>query len=808
MNSNDPENRLEALEISLSAIIKRLDSIEKKLSIEPAPSPVLPTAPPVIYPPQWTPVRANLEAIARPEAQPPAAAKVPPPEADEIEYKFGINGLLRGGAIVIVFAFLFLAAMLIGRGVITPPVQFACEILLCLVFVAIGLRKREEKEEFGHLMVGLGSFGLYASFAGAHLYKHLFEGEMLVGLYFVLSLLNFGYAYWRASQSFLLLGLIGGLIASMMPLQKDQALLSIGLHFLVLIPCGLIVIRHKWPSMATTMWIVSNLALIPIVECRIDSIYHVAAAYLTALFSLHVYGKVCRSWTFDEAAVLQPVILICAAIYSLAIDDAARGSLHELILAACGAAIGWTFKENRRAMHSTLLGALIVAAVFTPMGFSREFALFAYGIEALALVGLALYFEVFSVWIVGLVTLAFSLVAYIFDPVSEIDSLVNLTRASESLFLVLSSLSVLMSIRFATREQNKYFSEPALFLGSSLLVAFFMRGLNLAIGTGGTGGLGQVDSASLGISIACFAVVAIAVRTKHLGLICLGAILTWITSFVAWGRTPEQLPQWLTVVILALASSSFVLGTIYVVQNSNKANAEAARLLSGFVISTFLVRAMQVAGTHHVAGLNSETIIYLAFAILNVFWIALSIRKRSASTIGLAWLASGFTAFSCLGRLDHALPVWLNQTMLCVSLISFAILYVITPRKESEELPLTSLIVLINWVLATVWLRQLLGLCTGLDYVAAITVSWVIFAVALIAIGFRFDRRYLRYWSLVIFGVTVVKVFMVDLAALDSMIRVLMLMLLGMMMVGGGYRYILWRKKTGVEVALDLPKSE
>jgi len=53
----------------------------------------------------------------------------------------------------------------------------------------------------------------------------------------------------------------------------------------------------------------------------------------------------------------------------------------------------------------------------------------------------------------------------------------------------------------------------------------------------------------------------------------------------------------------------------------------------------------------------------------------------------------------------------------------------------------------------------------------------------------------LRYWALGVFGVTVAKVFLVDLAELDSVIRFAMLALLGTGMMGGGYWYILWRRK-------------
>ncbi len=57
--------------------------------------------------------------------------------------------------------------------------------------------------------------------------------------------------------------------------------------------------------------------------------------------------------------------------------------------------------------------------------------------------------------------------------------------------------------------------------------------------------------------------------------------------------------------------------------------------------------------------------------------------------------------------------------------------------------------------------------------------------------------RQLRYMSLAIFGFTLVKVLMVDLAALDQILRVFILLLLGMVMLGGGYWYIKCAKSLG-----------
>jgi uncharacterized membrane protein len=67
-------------------------------------------------------------------------------------------------------------------------------------------------------------------------------------------------------------------------------------------------------------------------------------------------------------------------------------------------------------------------------------------------------------------------------------------------------------------------------------------------------------------------------------------------------------------------------------------------------------------------------------------------------------------------------------------------------------------------------------------------------AILMIVCGFNFKERHLRYWALGLFSITLLKVVAIDLANLDSFIRVGILMLLGVAMIGGGYWYILWQK--------------
>jgi hypothetical protein len=78
----------------------------------------------------------------------------------------------------------------------------------------------------------------------------------------------------------------------------------------------------------------------------------------------------------------------------------------------------------------------------------------------------------------------------------------------------------------------------------------------------------------------------------------------------------------------------------------------------------------------------------------------------------------------------------------------------------------------------------------GIDGSAAVTLAWTIYAVILVIVGFRFSMKTLRYLSFVVFGATLGKVMLLDLAALDPGIRVAVLMALGLAMIGGGYWYV------------------
>ncbi len=77
----------------------------------------------------------------------------------------------------------------------------------------------------------------------------------------------------------------------------------------------------------------------------------------------------------------------------------------------------------------------------------------------------------------------------------------------------------------------------------------------------------------------------------------------------------------------------------------------------------------------------------------------------------------------------------------------------------------------------------------------AITILWALFAISFLGLGIRKGSRSWRYTGLVLFTIVVGKVFLVDLADLETIYRVLAFMFVGILLITGAFAYIKADKK-------------
>ena len=76
---------------------------------------------------------------------------------------------------------------------------------------------------------------------------------------------------------------------------------------------------------------------------------------------------------------------------------------------------------------------------------------------------------------------------------------------------------------------------------------------------------------------------------------------------------------------------------------------------------------------------------------------------------------------------------------------------------------------------------------------AAISVLWTLFSIALMLLGFLYQQTWLRLVSLGLFGVTIVKVFLADMAHVSTPFRIVSFVVLGLMLMGASYLYYRYR---------------
>lgn len=90
-----------------------------------------------------------------------------------------------------------------------------------------------------------------------------------------------------------------------------------------------------------------------------------------------------------------------------------------------------------------------------------------------------------------------------------------------------------------------------------------------------------------------------------------------------------------------------------------------------------------------------------------------------------------------------------------------------------------------------------IGLSASIDKATQMTLSvvWTLYAIGLMAAGFILKRSPLRYMSIIILAVTILKVFLFDLANLDTIYRIVSFIVLGGLLVLVSYLYQKYRSR-------------
>lgn len=357
----DPSSgRLEKIAAEVIELKTRLDRIERRIGLAPefSPSPPPPrvelpkfdvTPPPVLPTKSAPPVTQQLNADA--------------------ELKFGSLVLPRVGAGVMLLGIAYLVGLGIARGFITPLHQFWGAIGLCVAAIGIGLWKRREGFDFGQVLVGLGSCGLYLTFAGGHVFLKLYEGEALVALVLGLSFANLVYGALSPSRTFIAIGLLGGMWASLMPMQEEKIVVSLWIHAAIVLVTAAVVARHKWKEMAVGAWIVSTISILWPATANGPLTAQLAVLYGASLACLLAYAWSHEGWEFDPKVTLVPFGAMATGLIALVAANHFRdeNTVHVLLFGAGLLASSWLFKRED-ARNAFLFAGVLTPFVYAPLG--------------------------------------------------------------------------------------------------------------------------------------------------------------------------------------------------------------------------------------------------------------------------------------------------------------------------------------------------------------------------------------------------------------------------------------------------------
>jgi hypothetical protein len=788
----DPD-RLAAMEARLRELEKRVSALDRvPQATEFVAPPQPPPPPPRIKPPlvqyqPWQPKqdapppRPVWERMEHLREQRQDALQQPRALNQDTEYFIGAKILPWVGALVVLSAVLYFVQWGFKAGWITPAMVFTGEIVFCLAFICLGQWKRNEREQYGQILTGVGSCGLYLSLAGGHLVQDLYSGETLVGSFMVLSFANLFYGMWSNSRAFVAIGILGGFSAALLPMKEHKTTLNAILHVAILLPAALISARRKLADMSGWLWLFSLLASIPLASSTVDWQLRVAIVYLSGLASVAASVYSAKKNTFDPQSILGPAMLFVTGLVGFAIEHERVGSVHLLLLGVGATAIGLLSGELRSQMFVV---GIAIPAILAPFCFTPVECVAIFIVLTLVAAGLSAGLKTKIAARFAAVELVLSLVSYMW-----VQSERHLARTSEA-WLVGGIIVAVIATAYAGSRASK--AVQAFTLGAmALILPLFAR-------------LGMVTIAGTDLSPSPNLAALEAVIIFALASIGLASVTRWLSAvvamWVAFGVAlmsyasiagTRSVPAMHEVFMVSLLALIAAVGLPIATENSPEDFGKAITGVAGVVIGLLIMRLSFVVAILTSVHANAPAAVIVVGSCYAICAAVLSLLRKGDPELTVAWII--FAASAVTYVITPTAGLGLANEALATSglLAAFVLAAIASVRSAGKQPEIWHIVSLLGWVVFTRWVDVVLT-WGGIDLHGAstLTVAWIVYALVLISIGFLGKIRELRYWSLGVMFTTTTKIVAVDLAYTTIPFRVGVLLGLGLLMLGGGYWYI------------------
>ncbi|HVT11624.1 MAG TPA: DUF2339 domain-containing protein [Fimbriimonadaceae bacterium] len=776
------EDRLRELERRLEIIDIRLRSVERWRAGAPeTPRPIpqirpveaVPAPPPVI-PGRW---QRFEERLAHHPESPPQA-----PTGDT-EYDIGAKLLPKLGALLVLGAILYFVAWGYSAGWITKPMIFTGEILFCLAFLGVGQWRRSEREQFGQILTGIGSFGLYASFAGGHLAQRLFSGEVLVVSFMALSLGNLGYGLWSRSRAFFAIGLLGGFAAALLPMREDKTTLNAILHLAIVAPAALIAVRRKWADMAGALWLASALALIPLMETSIPWQIRVGTLYVASLAAVAAYLHAATKNRFDPQGFLAPVMLFVTGLIGLAVEHNRPGAMH-LVLLGAGSALA-AFAAQAVPLHRdrTFVAAIAIPATLAPVCFERIECLSIY--ISLSLLAAAVGMAVRPL---RMRAAAFAGVEFVLATCAYlvIQSWNPLAASAEAWLLgglmAAGAASAYVAVKSGGPEQP-------FTLGAMAILMPFVGRLGVVTLTGSSVSASPEFAAAQALTLFAIAAILLTAKTRWISaMVAMWASFAVALGAYAWAVSFGDVPSVQDAVLAGVLTLTAVAGLPVAVGAAAADFRKAISGSAGILVGLMLMRFFCVLASMRPDGPAPWLVACLVASGYSVAAAVVSLVRKSDAATAVAWAM--FAAAGIVYMSEAKSPA-LEMASMSGLFASFLAASAAIKRQAGREPQIWHVVALLGWLVFARWFSAVLVWQDSYSYATSgLTVAWILYALALLSLGFALRARELRYWSFAVMFATVSKILLFDLANTSTPFRVSVLLGLGLLMLGGGYWYI------------------
>jgi hypothetical protein len=244
------------------------------------------------------------------------------------------------------------------------------------------------------------------------------------------------------------------------------------------------------------------------------------------------------------------------------------------------------------------------------------------------------------------------------------------------------------------------------------------------------------------------------------------------------------LESWIvSALVVTVCLSSWVRPTAMTL-DSRKLSSGAA----GFIVGLLGMRLAYVVASMPHSGSNAMLAAILVGLGYSVGAAAFSLLRKSEAGSAVGW--GMFVIAGCL-YVTASIGISGDMAVMSALLVAYVAGSVAMTQFAGRHRHLWHVVALLGWVVFTQWVNvALIWNGAHLHGFSGVTVAWIVYALAILTLGFWLKLKEFRYWGLGVMFTTVSKILLVDLQNTSVPFRVGVLLGLGLLMLGSGYLYI------------------